>query len=334
MIIKSCAPARIYFGGGGTDIGPYDSQKGGAVLSVAITRYSRGSLTPSLNGEIKLISQDYQKKVLLHLGERFPYNGNLDLFKAAINRMNPPHGLELEVQSDIGPNTGLGGSASNAVAVLGVLNEYQGKRMSKEAIAELAFSLEQDELANIGGRQDQYSAVFGGLNLIEFFGGQNVQVNPLRLKPEILAELKRRLILVYIGPREPSGDILKDQQMSYAQADKIRCLDYLKENVYLMKDALVKGDINKFGRLISDSWDWKKKLHPPVTTERIETLRELGKNNGAIGSRNMGAGRGGHLIFICEDNKSASLSEVLKREGVKIVDFDFDKNGLKVWREE
>jgi D-glycero-alpha-D-manno-heptose-7-phosphate kinase len=165
-IVRSRAPVRIYFGGGGTDISPYTEESGGVVLSAAISKYTYGSLTPLKNPGVNLISADYKQAVAFHDIKNLEYSGDLDLMKAVIRKLQPKGGFELFLRSDVPPNTGVGSSATAALALLGLFNHIKkGRKLTSYELAELAFKIEAEELKNVGGRQDQYSASFGGINL-------------------------------------------------------------------------------------------------------------------------------------------------------------------------
>jgi D-glycero-alpha-D-manno-heptose-7-phosphate kinase len=331
-VVRSRAPVRIYFGGGGTDISPYTEEKGGAVLSAAISKYTYGTLIPTKNNNQSIASADYKQALDIENSNELNFEGDLKLIKAVIKRANFPSGFKLFLRGDIPPNTGLGSSATAAVTLLGLFNHLKkGRKFTKYELSELAFKIEEEDLKNVGGRQDQYATTFGGINLIEFKGNDFVRVSPLKLKKNTLLELQKRLILAYIGKRERSGELLEEQKKSYSLQEKIDCLDSLKQNVYKMCDALEEEDFEQFGKLISDSWEKKVKLNPNITTPRIEELRKLALKNGAIGARNMGAGRGGHMIFLCEPNKEHIVAKKLEQAGAKIIDFTFDHEGLVTW---
>ncbi len=251
--------------------------------------------------------------------------------KAAIKVMNPEFGFELFLRSDVPPNTGLGSSATAAISMLGLFNHTQNKKLNNYELAETAFRLEEEELKNAGGRQDQYATVFGGLNLMEFKGDHFVRVNGLKLKKDSLLELEKHFVLAYIGKREESGDIIKGQQESYTQEEKKICLDKLKSITYEMYDCLHSEDFYKFGNLLNKEWDTKVNMNPVITTDRIEAIRKIGETSGAIGSRLMGAGRGGHIIFYCDSNKEHKVVEKLQEKGISVVDFSFDHEGLQTW---
>ena len=101
-----------------------------------------------------------------------------------------------------------------------------------------------------------------------------------------------------------------------------------------MEFNLRRGNHRKFGKLILEGWNKKKKFNPLVSTTYIDALIEESLSNGAIGARLMGAGGGGHLLIYCEPDKEHKVREILTERGAKPIDFSFDFQGLQVWETE
>ena len=339
-IIRSRAPVRISFAGGGTDVSPYPEEVGGCVVNVAIDRYAYGTLILKDKG-INIQSSDMKGFLYFNNSDEMEYNGTLDLVKAVIKNTGYTGGLEVFLRSDIPPRSGLGSSATTFVSLIGLFNhaglfnrQKQGRRLTSYDIAELAFHLEREELMNIGGRQDQYSAVFGGLNFMEFCGGDHVKVSPLRIKKDYLLELEKHIVLAYVGARGDSGDIIRDHIRGYQEKNS-RILDGLhgtKELANGVRHALLKGDLTQFGELIHLSWEEKKKFSYYMTNEKIDGIYEAARNAGALGGKLSGAGGGGgHMFFYCKPNTEINVRERVENAGAKVIDFHFDMNGLQTW---
>ena len=334
MIIRSRAPVRLSFAGGGTDVSPYTEKKGGAILSTTINRYVYGTLIPRHDENVNLMSADYKKSMVFYDVNEMNYDGDLDLMKAVVRVMKPKHGFEIFLMSDIPPNTGVGSSGSVGVNLVGLFNHLMEKKLNKHEIAETAYKIEIEELGNVTGRQDAYAACFGGLNFIEFKGNEFVRVTPLNIKEDVLLELEKHLVLAYIGKRGESGDIqkvLREQKDAYSEEEKIKVLDMKKQMAIDMKLALEKGDLDKFAELMSRDWEEKKKLHKGYVSEKVDRLHEIGIRHGAVSAKTTGAGVGGHMLFYCKSNKEHEVVRALENAGVRVVDFSFENGGLKIW---
>ena len=332
MTIRSRAPLRISFGGGGTDVPPYPEERGGAVLSSTIGKYAFCTLIERLDDSINVRSLDYDIVARYNIDGELKYDGKLDLVKAAIQTMKVESGFDLFLHSDAPPGSGLGTSSALVVAIVGAFRQWLKLPLTAYDIAELAYHIERDEAGIKGGRQDQYAATFGGFNFIEFLGKTTI-VNPLRIDWNTINELEYRLMLCYTGGTRLSAGILDDQVARYTERneDVLKAFEETKQLAFDMKNALLLGKLNEFGTLMHQAWNCKKRLSSKITDSRIDELYLLARKNGAIGGKLLGAGGGGYLLFLCEFDKWHIVAEKLERAGGKIVGFTFDLRGMQSW---
>lgn len=332
MIIRSRAPLRISFGGGGTDVSPYREERGGAVLSTTIDRYAYATLETHSGKHIDIKSLDYDVSVIYNSTDGLRYDGQLDLVKAALKVMSIKQGIRLFLHSDAPPGSGVGSSSTLTVALVGLINHWKKLALDSYEIAEMAYHIEREELGLSGGRQDQYSATFGGFNFIEFFDKVTI-VNPLRISGDVLDELQYRLMLCFTGITRPSAGIINDQVANYVQNNEgvVQALDRSKQLAVAMKNSLLLGNLNEFGSLLHESWIEKQKFSPLITDPHINQLYETARKHGALGGKLMGAGGGGYLLFLCEFDKWHIVAQELVRIGAQIASFAFEIHGLRTW---
>ncbi len=334
MIVRSKAPLRISFAGGGTDVPPYPQERGGAVLSITINKYAYASLAPAADSAITVRSLDYDVMAKYHTQDDLTYNGELDLVKAAIRRMGimEQQGLGLFLHSDAPPGSGLGSSSTLVVALVGLFRHWLRRPLTDYQIADLAFQIERVDLGIKGGLQDQYAATFGGVNFIEFYD-KAVIVNPLRVTPDRLNELEYCLLLCYTGQTRLSARIVEHQTESFIQKRQtvVEALDAQKEMAIQMKNALLQGRLDDFGDLLNQAWRTKKNLDPAITTPHIDEMYEAACNQGAIGGKILGAGGGGYMVLYCPFDRKHLVAAELERLGGQVVDFGFDLRGLQTW---
>ncbi len=333
MIIKSRAPVRISYGGGGTDVSPYTEDHGGVALNVTINKYVSGSLELSPDNRIILHSYDYNKTICLDNGDELKYNNELDLLKAVVKHSHKSKkGLKMKLASDVPPRSGLGGSATAFVAALGLFNHLKdSNKFTPYELAEFAYKLERRELRIPGGRQDQYAASFGGLNFIEFKGDDFVRVTPLNLKRDYMLELEENTLLFRVPPRKKTDDILADQKKNLKTGKSLSSMHRNKEIAYKMKDALYAGDFQCFGGLLHEAWETKKQFSSLISNPMIDKLYNTAIKNGALGGKITGAGGGGHMIFFCDSDKKRDVMKSLTKMGARPVSFSFNFEGLETW---
>jgi D-glycero-alpha-D-manno-heptose-7-phosphate kinase len=332
MMIWSQAPLRISFCGGGTDVSPYMEERGGVVLSATINRYASARIRPRRRPGITVRSHDYDTVVRYPANGDLQDDGQLDLVKAVLRHYpaGREQGLDLVLESDAPPGSGLGSSSALVVALIGGLREWQGRPIESDAVARLAYRIERQELGIPGGMQDQYAATFGGVNLIEF-GSDAVKVTPLGLDDSLLAALQARLLLCYTGRTRISANIIRSQVDAYLRrdTDAVGAMEELKRLTLAMKGALLEGRLTDFGRLLHEAWVNKKRMACQISDEGIDRLYEAGRRSGALGGKILGAGGGGYLLFYCEPEVRGCCVDALSHLGGQIADFAFDPHGLR-----
>ena len=333
VMIRSRAPLRISFCGGGTDVSPYTEDFGGVVLSATVDKQVYCSLQPNSTHEVKVFSLDFDSIVRYQVENLGEYDSKFGLAKAVLKRLGMKEGVNIFLHSDAPPGSGLGTSSAVTVSLIGLVADYLRLPMTQYEIAELAFTIERVDLEIQGGRQDQFAAAFGGFNLIEFYSDHTV-VTPLRIRPEILNELEYQLMLCYTGRTRLSSGIIDKQIKRYEakSAEVMNVMKEIKEITYKMKDCLVRGQLYEFGDFLDISWRLKKKMNPSVTDPAIDELYAEAKAQGAIGGKILGAGGGGYLLIFCPFQKKHIVAKALQALGGQIVGFHFETMGLQSWR--
>ena len=333
-LIRARAPLRVSFAGGGTDVPPFPSREGGLVLNATINRYAYGTLRPRDDDQITIESADFDVAEAYDREAPLVFDGKLDLVKAGIRRLEggDARGFDLFLRSNAPPGSGLGSSSTLMVTLIGLLKDFLRLPLTDYEVAHLSYVIERVEAGIRGGLQDQYAATFGGFNFIEF-GSDRVIVNPLRIRPEIVNELEHNLLLAYTGATRRSDGIIADQTARYesAEAETLEGLRRQKEFAIEMKNALLRGMPRRFGELLHDAWEAKKKMSPRITTSFIDELYDEARRSGAVGGKVTGAGGGGYMLLYCEFEKRHRVEEALARMDVHVTDFAFEPSGLETW---
>lgn len=339
MIIRARAPLRIGFAGGGTDVSPYSDIYGGAVLNASISMFAYASLEPTDDGKITFNSIDRGITQHIDSTEQIETDGELSLVKAVYNRvvkdyLKNPLSFKLTTYVDAPAGSGLGSSSTIVVAILGAMSEWLQIPLGEYDIAHLAYDIERIDMKMAGGKQDQYSATFGGINYMEFYKDDRVIVNPLRVKPEHLRELEHNLLLYYTGTSRLSSEIIRHQIDNVTQKSEkpINAMHELKEQAVLTKEAILKGNLCRFGELLDYGWQQKKQISSNITNPVIDEIYSTAIKAGATGGKISGAGGGGFMFFYCPDNNRYNVIEAIKKFGGEFRRYKFEENGLIVWK--
>ena len=102
-----------------------------------------------------------------------------DIDHALIRRSSPVRGYPWyrdRKVADIPAGTGLGSSGSFTVGLLRAIHAHLHKQRSTRRLADEACHVEIERLADPVGKQDQYSAAFGGLTRFSFHPDDSVEV--------------------------------------------------------------------------------------------------------------------------------------------------------------
>lgn len=331
IYVRSRAPVRVSFGGGGSDLTHYFANNSGAVINAAISIFCHATLRIRNDGQINISSMDLDDTLnSANLDEAINNPGKFRLITSVLKVINPSYGFDLYLNSDFSVGSGLGGSASVAVAVLGCFNMLRRDRWDKYELAELAFQAERIYLGVPGGWQDQYAAVFGGFNFIEFNMDQHI-VNPIRMEPATIMELEESLILCNTGILHDSGEVHENQEQSMKSKE---VQSRVKDNVELthrIKNHLLRGQLSDFGKELDRAWGLKKSFSSGISNESLDKIYKEAIENGAIGGKLLGAGGGGYFLFHVSPFHKHQLCRHLHAKGLSVAKFKFESDGVQAW---
>lgn len=338
MIYRSKAPLRIGLAGGGTDVAPYSDMYGGAILNATISMYAYANIEPTNDGKITFHSPDrneentYNAEEFLQIDDKFP------LHKGIYNRIikdyvKKPLSFRLTTFVDAPAGSGLGTSSTLVVAILGAFAEWLKLPLGEYDISHLAYEIERVDLKMAGGKQDQYAATFGGFNYMEFFKEDKVIVNPLRIRKRFMDELSNNLVLYYTETSRLSSKIIETQSQNVINKNEksIEAMHKLKEQAIMMKEAILKGDLDKIGDILDFGWRFKKQMASGITNDLIDSIYTAAINAGASGGKVTGAGGGGFMFFYCSNNSRYNVIKALNKFGGKAKRYEFTTEGLTTW---
>jgi D-glycero-alpha-D-manno-heptose-7-phosphate kinase len=335
-IVVGRAPARVSLVGGGTDLPAYFERHGGAVISVALSIYSYGQASPR-QADLELVSLD---------------QGSREVISPAqfTRRMRPPiiaqefltyqkavawhFGIErgrLAASSEVPAGAGLASSASVCVALVMAAARFVGEAMDRQQIAETACRVEMNVLRRPVGKQDQYAAAFGGMNLYEFFRDGSVDVTRVNAAEETIRKLEQRIMLFSNGGRRNSSSVLAEQaRRSVSDPETVDALNRLKEMSYEMRELLEKDRLDDLGHMLHRAWEAKRYLNSQVSTPAIDRVYSLARQAGALGGKLAGAGLAGTLMLYCPPDAQDEVRRTLATQGwrERAVGFDWEGAAL------
>lgn len=338
MIYRSKAPLRIGLAGGGTDVSPYSDVYGGAILNATISLYAHATIEPLDEKKIIIEAIDRNESEEYDWTSELPINGHLDLLKGVYNRIQKDYGMKgqgfrLSTFVDAPAGSGLGTSSTLVVAIIGAFTEMLKLPLGEYDMAHYAYEIERNDLHLAGGRQDQYAATFGGVNFMEFYDDDKVIVNPLRVKQQHLFELENNLLLYYTSTSRASAEIIKKQSRNVTekQEKSIEAMHHLKQQAQMMKEAILKGKLDKIGEILDYGFQQKRLMAEGISNDLMEDIYLTAKAAGATGGKISGAGGGGFMIFYCPANTKYKVIGSLEKFGGRHRRYQFTEHGLSTW---
>ena len=340
MIIKSRAPLRLGLAGGGTDVSPFCDIYTGHVLNATIDRYAYTVIEILASSEVVFVAEDLQQTCTINPERGITLDGKLDLHKAVyreiMNQYN--HGqfvpIKLTTFCDAPPGSGLGSSSTLVVSMLKAFVELLNLPLDDYGVAQLAFKIEREICQLKGGRQDQYSATFGGFNFMEFYEGSRTIVNPLRIKNWIRCELEASLILFYTGVSRSSAQVIEDQSNNIKKSEQVavEAMHGIKKEATDMKECLLKGDFSGIVESMRNGWENKKRSATAVSNSYIDEIYDCVIKSGALAGKVSGAGGGGFMMFFVSSQKRMDVIRTLDRFNGQVSNCHFTESGMQAWR--
>lgn len=339
-VIRARAPLRLGLAGGGTDLSPYCDLHGGFVLNATINRYAYAVLRTLDEPIIHLRSTDRQMQKSLPLEATLELDGDLDLHKAVYNyivkNFNDGEALSIDLSTfcDAPVGSGLGSSSTLVVAMIRAFVELLNLPLDDYLISKIAYQIERRDCGLEGGRQDQYSATFGGFNFMEFYADEQTIVNPLRVKNWIICELESSLVLYFTGVSRESANIISVQTSNVNSGSKeaLEAMHGIKQEAIEMKQCLLRGDFEGIVQSMRHGWINKKRSANTVSNTNIDAIYDAAMEAGALAGKVSGAGGGGFMWFFVSAEKRMDVIRKLEQFGGEISNCHFTKYGSQAWK--
>jgi D-glycero-alpha-D-manno-heptose-7-phosphate kinase len=318
-VIFSRAPLRISLGGGGTDLPSYYSEHGGFLVSAAIDKYA-----------YMLTHTTFQRRYRMKYAELEEVEEVSQIRHPILREGLLRHwcGSPLEIASvaDVPAGTGMGSSGAYTVCLLKGLARARCTSITPGELAEAACEIEIGVLGEPCGKQDPYVAAHGGICAYTFHPDGTVDVEALELSETTLRRMRDQMLLFYTGEARAASRMLADQDKRSKAKDSemLENLHHTKELGGRSRELLVGGRLEEYAELMHEHWEHKRKRSPGMSDERIDGLYALGRRNGVIGGKLVGAGGGGFLLMYTSRPEDTRRAMAAMNAPELPFDFDFD----------
>lgn len=321
-MIISKTPLRMSFVGGGSDLPAFYKEETGAVLSTSIDKFMYICVNRKFDGRIR-VSYTRTEDV------DAPSQVEHPLVREALNVVGIEGGIEIASMADIpSKGSGLGSSSSYTVGLLNALFAYRNQYASKETLARLACEIEIDRCGEPIGKQDQYAAAYGGMNLIRFHPDESVSVDPVICPRSLLDELEQSTLVFFTGRTRSASAVLAKQSEAMRTGDRRILMRRMVQLAFDLKQELESGHLRNVGEILHENWRLKTQMSASISDTEIDDWYAKGRASGALGGKLLGAGNGGFMMFFAPPERHAAIVEALP--GLQPVKFHFERNGAQI----
>jgi D-glycero-alpha-D-manno-heptose-7-phosphate kinase len=269
-------PLRISFVGGGTDLpGYYENYGNGAVLSSTIAKYVTVMVNARFDGKIRLNLPGRCEEV------ESRSQVSHSIVHAVLERLDIQSGVEITSVSDVAGGSGLGSSSAFTTGLYFALAKMLFYDLSPSQLARESYIAERLS-GSLAGKQDHYSAAFGGTRLYQFSGDR----------------------VIISREKVPLGDVVLFDTNVRRSADSIIAeYDFKGCSAMLSESAqhaclAARGDVS-LSSAVKCGWEAKRSLNPTVCSAQLLSSLDYAANmSGASAYKVLGAGGGGFVIFI------------------------------------
>lgn len=329
---EAVAPTRVDLAGGTLDIWPIHLMlEEPLTVNLAVDLPARARVTPRRDRRVVLLSEDHGTRESFPTPEAARRGARHRLAAEALRAFPPERGATVETRSGVPTGSGLGGSSSLAVALCAALRRLRGERIGRTALALAASNMEGRVIEVPPGSQDHLAAAHGGLAAWHY-GVDGVRREPLRADPAALA---RRLVLVYTGVTHSSAANNWRVVRAFLDGDRAvrRGFAEVAAAAREVRAAVLRGDLRAVAAGMERDSRARRRLFPGFHTERTLALARAARRAGAAGGRPCGAGGGGSMVFVVEEEGlREGVEAALTALGATPLPVRPDLRGLRVRR--
>jgi fucokinase len=223
-------------------------------------------------------------------------------------------GLRITTWSYLPQGSGLGTSSILAAGVIKAILVALGRDVDNDSLVHMVLKLEQ-MLTTGGGWQDQVGGIFGGAKIARSAAVLPLRVvtEPIPIDSRVVAELNKRLVLVFTGRPRLAKYLLQNvlRQWFSRLPEICATVDGLASNAEMAADAMRVGDLTRVGECLTKYWEQKRCMAPGCEPSGVALLRKRFADK-LLGSSLCGAGGGGFAVLItAEPNMTDAIARAL-----------------------
>jgi mevalonate kinase len=244
-------------------------------------------------------------------------------FESSLNQMRPGHPIKraielvlaqleidhlpncrIDITSTLPISSGLGSSASLAVAVIRAVSSFLGHPFPDDIVSGLAFEVEKIYHGSPSGIDN---SVIAYKLPIYFIKGSPIE--PLQLAKPLT------LVIADTGIKSSTGRVISELRSKWenAKPEYEEKFDQIREISNSIKECLESGDLVRLGAHMLENHEILRSMG--VSCKNLDDLVEIAFQNSAFGAKMSGGGQGGNMIALCSPESCDTVSSALLKTG-------------------
>ncbi len=281
---------------------------GQPAIAVPVAGIRAWATVESSPGDILIRACDIGRE--FYLKEAAPDDPLRRVVELALERLNPERveGFTVTIRSEIPIARGFGSGAAVSTAIVKALAAYFGRELPPEEVSAIVYEVEKIHHGTPSGIDN---TVIAYEMPVFFIKGQ---------KP-IPFRVGRPLTLLTgdTGISSPTRDVVLWVRERWEE-DRARYEGLFRrigEVVLAGREAIERGDLKRVGELMDENH--RLLVEMGVSCPELDRLVETAREAGALGAKLSGAGWGGNMIALVEEEAIARVSEALRKAGAVAV---------------
>ena len=299
---------------------------GAPAVAMAVNLYSKIEVRPSQSGQIE-VTADIPLHLVSKADKRPPASEKQELLeplrlaaKATLDHIESrDRSLHLDASCQIPIGAGLGSSASTTVATISAVAKSRGAKLDRRGIFKLAF-IPENYLHGKPSGIDQATCIYGGI--IQFRKPSSIKALNVKRPPSILVCDSG----VHRSTKALVGSVVKRSQKQIGRFQ--RHIDEITTISNAVIKALRSEDDLELGLLMNRNHELLRQIG--VSTPGLDGLVAEARKAGALGAKLTGAGGGGCIIALVDDDKIRSnVARKLRKKGGTLYNVSLDPKGVE-----
>lgn len=219
--------------------------------------------------------------------------------------------VKITLSGNLFCTSGIGASAAMATAVARAFSDYFDLGLNEEQINRISYEGEKGSAGTPSGI-DNTCATFGGL--IWFKKGEPSVMEPIKIKQPV--EIVMGNTGLTSETKEVVADVKKKKEANEEEFEKIFAEQ--KEVINQARSALESYDMKKLGELMNRNQELLEKIG--VSCPELEDLIKTARENGSLGAKLTGTGRGGYMIALTPGKElQEKVASAIEAKGFKVL---------------